>query len=111
VAEETPAEAAKPAAEAAPAAGEKAAASAAPAQASAKAAEAEFTPPPGWHPKKRGKFIVYCRKQPQMGSRVPTETCYDETGIREMLRAQAEDREKVDQMRRICSSQAACGAN
>lgn len=73
--------------------------------------EPEFTPPPGWHPKKRGKFIVYCRKQSQMGTRLPAEVCYDEQGIRDMLAAQRDDREKVDQMRRICGSQAACGAN
>lgn len=75
------------------------------------AAEEAFTPPPGWREKKRGKFTVYCQKQAQMGSRVPTEVCYDETGIRAMLAAQAEDREKADQMRRICGSQAACGSN
>jgi hypothetical protein len=109
--EESPASPAQPAAEAQPAAAEKAAAAAAaaPDQAAAKTGEEAFTPPPGWLPKKRGKFIVYCRKQSQMGSRVPTETCYDETGIREMLRAQQEDREKVDQMRRICGSMDACG--
>jgi hypothetical protein len=70
-----------------------------------------FTPPDGWRPKKRGQFTVYCRKQSEMGTRLPTEKCYDEQGIRDMLAAQRDDREKVDQMRRICSSQATCGAN
>jgi hypothetical protein len=79
------------------------------AQKTAKAEEEPFTPPPGWQPKKRGKFVVYCKKQTQMGSRVPTEKCYDEQGIRDMLAAQREDREKVDQMRRICGSMDACG--
>lgn len=77
----------------------------------AKADDEPFTPPPGWRTRQRGKFTVYCQKQAQMGSRVPTEVCYDETGIRAMLAAQAEDREKADQMRRICGSQAACGSN
>jgi hypothetical protein len=54
---------------------------------------------------------VYCRKETVMGTRFPVETCYHEKGIREYLAAQCENQEKVDQMRRICGSQAACGAN
>jgi hypothetical protein len=76
----------------------------------AKAAEdREFEPPPGFRTRKRGKFTLYCRKEPVMGTRFPAEKCYDETGIREMLRAQLEDQEKVDQMRRICGNLQACG--
>jgi len=71
-------------------------------------ADDEFKPPPGFRPKKRGKFIVYCRKEEVMGSRFPAEKCHDETGIREMLRSQREDREKVDQIRRICGNREAC---
>jgi hypothetical protein len=67
--------------------------------------------PLGFKPKKRGKFTVYCRKETVMGTRFPVETCYDENSIREYLAAQRENQEKVDQMRRICGSQAACGAN
>ena len=77
----------------------------------ATAAEAEpFVPPDGWREKKRGKYTVYCRKDTEMGTRFQKETCYDEEGIRVMLAAQQDDREKVDQMRRICGSQAACGS-
>jgi len=77
----------------------------------AKVAEKEFVPPDGWRPKKRGKFTVYCRKEYNAkGTRFPTETCYDEAGIRAMLAAQLEDREKVDQMRRICAGDASCGS-
>ena len=77
----------------------------------AKAAEKEFVPPDGWRPKKRGKFTVYCRKEYNAkGTRFPTETCYDEAGIRAMLAAQLEDREKVDQLRRICAGDASCGS-
>ena len=67
-------------------------------------------PPDGWRPKKRGNFTVYCRKDQAMGTRFPKETCYDEAGIRAMLAAQLEDREKVDQMRRICAGDASCGS-
>lgn len=95
-----------------PAAAEEAAAKdAAAAAPKAKADDKPFTPPPGWREKKRGQYTVYCRKQSVQGTRVPKEVCYDEEGINAMLAAQAEDREKVDQMRRICSSQAACGSN
>jgi hypothetical protein len=70
----------------------------------------KFVPPDGWREKKRGKYTVYCRKEHEMGTRVPKETCYDEQGIRAMLASQQEEREKIDQLRRICSSQAACGS-
>jgi len=72
----------------------------------------EFTPPDGWRPKTRGKYTVYCRKDYNVkGTRFPAETCYDEAGIRAMLEAQREDQAKVDQMRRICGSDASCGAH
>ncbi len=77
----------------------------------AKADDKPFTPPPGWREKKRGQYTVYCRKQSVQGTRVPKEVCYDEEGINAMLAAQREDREKVDQLRRVCGSQAACGSN
>jgi DnaJ-class molecular chaperone len=77
----------------------------------AKADDEPFTPPPGWRTKQRGKFTIYCRKQSEKGTRLPTEVCYDEEGIRAMLLAQREDQERVDQMRRVCGSQAACGSN
>ncbi len=61
----------------------------------AKAAEKEFVPPDGWRPKKRGEFTVYCRKDYNVkGTRFPAEICYDEAGIRAMLAAQREDRER-----------------
>ena len=75
-----------------------------------KAEQEVFVPPDGWRPKKRGNFTVYCRKDQAMGTRFPKETCYDEAGIRAMLAAQLEDREKVDQMRRICAGDASCGS-
>jgi hypothetical protein len=83
-----------------------------PAEAKADAeADKEFKPPPGWKKKQRGQYVVYCRKQSVQGTRMPTEKCYDEQGIREMLAAQRDDAQKVDQMRRICATQGACGSN
>jgi hypothetical protein len=67
--------------------------------------------PPGFKPKKRGKYMLYCRKETVMGTRFPVERCYDEAGIREFIRAQIENQEQLDQMRRICSTAGACGSN
>ncbi len=78
-------------------------------QATAVDDQKEIRLPPGFKPKKRGKFVVYCRKESVVGTRFPAEKCYDETGIREYLRAQAEERERVDQMRRICGNLETCG--
>jgi hypothetical protein len=71
----------------------------------------EFRIPPGFRVKTRGEFTLYCRKEQVMGTRFPVEKCYDETGIREMLRAQREDTQKVDQMRRICNNVGSCGGS
>jgi hypothetical protein len=72
---------------------------------------AKITLPPGFKPKKRGKYTLYCRKETVMGTRFPAERCYDEDGIRQLVLALREERAKIDQMRRICSQQGACGAN
>ena len=58
---------------------------------------------------KRGKYILYCRKESVMGTRLPTQKCYDEDGIRQLVQSLREEREKIDQMRRICGSMDACG--
>ena len=73
--------------------------------------DGEIKIPPGFRVKKRGELTLYCRKEDVMGTRFPVEKCYDETGIREYLRAQRDDQQKVDQMRRICSSGGSCGSN
>ena len=63
--------------------------------------EREFTPPPGFRARKRGKLVVYCRREEPRGTRFPTEVCYDEQGIHDMLQAQREDRQKLEQIRRV----------
>ena len=72
--------------------------------------EEPFKPPPGFRQRKRGEFIVYCRKEPVMGTRFPAEKCYDEEGIKAMLVAQQDQRDKMDQMRRICAGDSTCGS-
>ena len=71
-----------------------------------------FVPPDGWRPRKRGQFTVYCRKDYNVkGTRFPAETCYDEAGIRAMVRQTELDQENIDQMRRICANDSACGTH
>jgi hypothetical protein len=78
--------------------------------AAAKAADKdEIRLPAGFKAKKRGKFTVYCRKTTALGTRFPTETCYDERGIRAYILDQEESQKQVDQMRRICGNMEACG--
>ena len=78
-------------------------------KATAKDEKEPFTPPDGWHPKKRGQHTVYCRKDYNVrGTRFPAETCHDEAGIRAMLAAEREDQAMVDKLRRVCAGDA-CG--
>jgi len=69
----------------------------------------KITLPPGFKPKKRGKYTLYCRKETVMGTRLPAQKCYDENGIRQIAQSLREEREKIDQLRRICGSLNACG--
>lgn len=68
-----------------------------------------FEPPPGFKTVKRGKHVVYCRRDTAMGTRLARTTCYDEKQIRDYLLAQSQNNRDVDRARKICSSQAACG--
>jgi hypothetical protein len=68
----------------------------------------DFKPPPGFRSRKRGEHTVYCRREEPKGTRFPTEVCYDEKGIREMLQAQREDQIKVDQVRRTQATTNTC---
>ena len=80
----------------------------------ATAAEAKepdvFTPPPGYKAKKRGKKVVYCKKNMESGTRFASERCYDETQLKALDAASAEEQADFDQARRVCSSQAHCGS-
>ena len=79
-----------------------------PEKTAAAAEEEPFVPPDGWREKKRGKYTVYCRKETEVGTRLQKETCYDQEGIRAMLVKQQEDRDSLDQMRRICGQDGGC---
>lgn len=79
----------------------------------ATAAEAKepdvFTPPPGYKAKKRGKRVVYCKKNMESGTRFASESCFDETQLKEMELAREQDQTSFDQARKICSNLEACG--
>jgi hypothetical protein len=77
--------------------------------AESKPAEKEFVPPPGFAKKKRGKYILYCKKDVPMGTRIKTETCYDEAQMRNYMLALQETKGDVDRIRAICSNPCACG--
>jgi hypothetical protein len=69
---------------------------------------AKITLPPGFKPMKRGKYTLYCRTESVMGTRLPTQKCYDEEASASWCCRCAKAR-KIDQMRRICGSMDAYG--
>ena len=80
---------------------------------SATAADAKepevFTPPAGYKAKKRGKRVVYCKKGLESGTRFASERCYDESQLKALDAASADEQADFDQSRKVCSSQAQCG--
>lgn len=71
--------------------------------------EEPFTPPPGFRAKKRGKKIVYCKKDMESGTRFASETCFDEEQLRHMERERELGKTAFDQSRRlVCSNPDSC---
>ena len=68
-----------------------------------------FTPPPGYKARKRGKKVVYCKKNMESGTRFASERCYDEAQLKSMETARQEDQTRFEQSRKICSNLEACG--
>ena len=71
--------------------------------------EKELTLPPGFREKKYGKHVLYCKKEAQMGTRVKTETCFDEQQMRDYLLALETNKVDIDRVRAICSNPCVCG--
>lgn len=65
--------------------------------------------PPGFKPKKRGKYTLYCKMDTPIGTRFKQETCFDADQIRDYLIALQENKANVDRIRATCSSVCACG--
>lgn len=72
--------------------------------------ESEFKPPPGYRTRKRGDKVVYCKKVSIPESRLMTEKCYDQVQLREIELQMEQQRNEIDQRRRICPTPATCGA-
>jgi hypothetical protein len=70
----------------------------------------EFVTPPGFVKKKRGKFVLYCKRDSTVGTRIKTESCYDEQQVRDYLLAVKESQETARQIRNNCSNICVCGA-
>ena len=69
----------------------------------------EFKVPAGYRAKKRGKKVVYCKKDMESGTRFAQERCYDEVQLKEIELAREEGNATFDQSRKICSNLEACG--
>ena len=69
----------------------------------------QVTLPPGFKPKKRGKYTLYCRMDTPIGTRFKQETCFDADQIRDYLIALQENKANVDRIRATCSNICVCG--
>lgn len=67
-----------------------------------------FKVPAGYRAKKRGKRVVYCKKDLESGTRFAQERCFDEMQLKQMEMARDEDNATFDQSRKVCSNLEAC---
>lgn len=72
------------------------------------AAKAEFEAPTGFVKKQRGKVVLYCKKDTEVGTRFKRETCYDEAQMKDYLLAREHNNRDFDQRRAICATPAVC---
>lgn len=71
--------------------------------------EEPLAPPPGFKMKRHGKFLLYCKREAPMGTRLKSETCYDEQQMRDYLLALEQGKVDIDRARAICSNPCVCG--
>jgi hypothetical protein len=71
--------------------------------------EKPLAPPPGFRMKQRGKHLLYCKKEAPMGTRLKSETCFDERQMRDYLLALDAGKAELDRARAVCSSGCSCG--
>lgn len=74
------------------------------------AADEELKLPPGWKKTKRGKYILYCKDEVPMGTRMKSKTCYDELNMRNYMLALEQTKSDVDRIRATCSNMCVCGS-
>lgn len=65
--------------------------------------------PPGFREKKRGKYVLYCKKDAPMGTRLKSEVCLSEEQLRDYLLALEQGKVDTDRTRAICSNPCFCG--
>ena len=70
---------------------------------------AEFKPPRGFNAKTRGKLVVYCSTITPVGTRLKSETCYDEPQMREYMIQLEENKSSIDRIRSGCNYTHDCG--
>jgi hypothetical protein len=63
-----------------------------------------FKPPPGFVTKKRGKLVLYCKRDTEIGTRFKTERCYSEDQVRDYVMAQRENKRDIDKVRSTCAA-------
>jgi hypothetical protein len=71
--------------------------------------EKEFRLPPGFKEKKRGKYVLYCKRDAPMGTRLKSEICFDEVQMRDYILALEANKADIDRIRATCSNVCACG--
>jgi hypothetical protein len=67
-------------------------------------------PPPGYRVKKRGDTTLFCRRDSEVGTRFAVEKCYSEEQLVELELQNDAARQRIDQTRRVCSTQEVCGS-
>lgn len=73
------------------------------------AKEEPLKPPPGFKMQRRGKFLLYCKREAPMGTRLKSETCFDEQQMRDYLLALEQGKVDIDRTRAVCSNPCTCG--
>ena len=71
----------------------------------------EFKVPAGYRAKKRGKKMVYCKKDMESGTRFAQERCFDEAQLRAQELAREQEKATLDQSRLVCGTPETCASN
>lgn len=76
---------------------------------SAPAAKEELKLPPGFRKMKRGRYVLYCKSETPLGTRLKSLKCFDEPQLRDYILALEQTKGDVDRIRAICSNPCTCG--
>lgn len=70
-----------------------------------------FKVPAGYRAKKRGKKMVYCKKDMESGTRFSQERCFDEEQLRAQELARQQEKATLDASRLVCGTPESCASN